>query len=123
MKIFAILLAATTLSVAAIPAAEAGQRVVIGPNGGTRTVTATVDENGVSRSVEGAGAYGGTYSASQDCVPGLSHCERGFQATGAYGRTASGSATVDRYAGGSTTTGTVVGTNGGVYNRVVKRSW
>ena len=101
MKSFAFLLGVTALGVVAVTAtANAGQRVV------TRT-----------------SPHGGTMTTTQDCVPGASRCDRSMQATGAYGRTVSGSATVDRAPGQSVTTGSVVGPNGGVYNRTVTRNW
>ena len=124
MKTYAMMLAVAALGIAAATtAADAGQRVVYGANGYTRTVTTIVGGSGVSRTVTGTNPYGGTMTATQNCVPGLSYCERTRQATGAYGRSASGSATVTRVPGQSVTTGTVVGPNGGVYNRTVTRTW
>lgn len=124
MKSFAFLLGVTALGiVAATATANAGQRVVTGAYGGSKTVTTQVDETGASRAVTRTSPYGGTMTTTQDCVPGASHCDRSMQATGAYGRTVSGSATVDRAPGQSVTTGSVVGPNGGVYNRTVTRNW
>ena len=124
MKNLAIILAASALSFTAlVPSAEAGQRVVTGANGGSKVVTANVDENGASRSVNRTGPNGGTMTTAQDCAPGLSNCSRTMSATGAYGRTVSGSSTVSRVPGQSVTTGSVVGPNGGVYKRSVTRTW
>ena len=101
MKTTAFLFAVTALGVvAATAAAEAGQRSV------TRT-----------------GPNGGTMTATQTCDSGATNCQRSMEATGAYGRTVSGSATVTRQPGQSVTTGSVVGPNGGVYNRTATRTW
>lgn len=124
MKNYAFLLAVTALGVvAATVTADAGQRVVVGPYGGTKTVTTGIDEYGASRTVTRTSPYGGTMTATQNCAPGAYDCQRAMQATGAYGRTVSGSATVSRAPGHSVTTGTIVGPSGGVYNRTVTRNW
>ncbi|MFZ2102812.1 MAG: hypothetical protein WAU86_19835 [Oricola sp.] len=124
MNNFALVLAASAISLGAlVPSAEAGQRVVTGAHGGSKVVTTNVDGNGASRSVNRTGPNGGTMTTTQDCVPGLSNCDRTMSATGAYGRTVSGSSTVSRVPGQSVTTGSVVGPNGGVYKRTVTRTW
>lgn len=101
MKTFAFLCAVTAFGVVAATATA---------NAGQRTVTRT-------------GPNGGTMSATQTCDPGAANCQRSMEATGAYGRTVSGSASVTRQPGQSVTTGSVVGPNGGVYNRSVTRTW
>lgn len=124
MKTLALFLGVTALGMfAATAAANAGQRVVSGPHGGTKVVTTHVDPYGASRTVDRVSPYGGTVTTTRDCVPGLSTCHRTTQATGAYGRTVTGSSTVTRQPGHSVTTGTVVGPHGGVYNRRVIRNW
>ena len=124
MKTHAFAIAVTALGViAATAAAEAGDRVVTGPRGGVKSVDIHVNETGVSRAVTRTSPYGGVMVATQACAPDLSDCQRAMTATGAYGRSVSGSATVTRAPGKAVVNGSVVGPNGGVYNRTVTRRW
>ncbi|GAB4352814.1 MAG: hypothetical protein Kow0026_10600 [Oricola sp.] len=101
MKTLAFFFAVTALGVAA---------ATVAANAGEQTVTRT-------------GPNGGTMAATRTCSDGGASCQRSMQATGAYGRTVSGSASVTRQSGQSVATGSVVGPGGGVYNRTVTRSW
>lgn len=101
MKSTASILALSVFGVVAFAAsADAGQRVVtrVSPNGGVMTTT-------------------------RNCAPDLSTCQRATSATGAYGRTVAGSASIVRQPGQSEVTGAVVGPNGQIYNRQVIRNW